>query len=134
MRSRADIAVVAFCAALTAACATAPAGDRAATEAPVRSSRNVISTADIQASTHSNPLELIYSIRPGWLTHRGQESMALGQGVDVYVDGIRQDRTALAQIPLSQVARLEFLSPSEATFRFGTQEGSGAILVTTRRR
>lgn len=99
-----------------------------------RSSRNVIARPEIEAATHNNALELVHALRPAWLTHRGQESMALGQGVDVYVDGVRQDRNYLAQLPLSHVDRLEFLSPSEATFRFGTQQGSGAIIVTTRRR
>jgi hypothetical protein len=99
-----------------------------------RSSRNVIARAEIESATHNNALELVQTLRPAWLTHRGQESMALGQGVDVYVDGVRQDRNYLARLPLSQVDRLEFLSPSEATFRFGTQQGSGAIIVATRRR
>lgn len=102
-------------------------------EAPVRSSRNVISAQEIEASTHRNALELITALRPAWFSHRGQESMALGQEVDIYVDNVRQELNALSALPRSALQHIEFLSPTEATFRFGTQRGSGAILVTTRR-
>ena len=102
-------------------------------EPAVRSSRNVIARAEIEAATHNNALELVQALRPTWLTHRGPESLTRAHGVEVYVDGVRQDLNPLGQLPLSHIHQLEFLSPSEATFRFGTQQGSGAILVTTRR-
>jgi hypothetical protein len=133
MRSRHSSHLALGVALLLSGCA--PATQTVATEsgAPVRGNRNLITRAEVESSTQPNALALVHALRPTWFMHRGQESMALGQGVDVYVDGLRQDRGMLAQMPLSQVQQIEFLSPTEATFRFGTQEGSGAILVTTRR-
>jgi hypothetical protein len=134
MRSRNSGWLLAASLALAAtACAPATQTTTAESAAPTRGNRNLITRAEIEGSTQPNVLALIHALRPTWFAHRGQESLMLGQGVDIYVDGMRQDRGMLAQMSLPQAERIEFLSPSEATFRFGTQEGSGAILVTTRR-
>ena len=76
-------------------------------------------------------LEVVERVRPRWLQRRGSE-----QNPVVYQDGNRigfaQD--VLSSIPASDVESLKYLDSTDATTRFGTGHGSGAIEVTTRGR
>ena len=84
--------------------------------------------ADYQSLTC---LEVIQRIRPRWLQRRGSE-----QNPVVYQNG---NRIGLAEevlpgIPASDVQSLRYLDANDATTRFGTGHGSGAIEVTSRGR
>jgi hypothetical protein len=75
---------------------------------------------------------LVTSLRPTWLAVR-RGSMMLTEGVRVYRDGMGMGGVnALRQIPTSSIERIEHLDDGQATMRFGTGHGSGAILVFTR--
>jgi hypothetical protein len=111
------------------AAATTP--DVSDIENPGRSRQKVISSAEIEQSTYTNVEELIRAVRPAWLRVHPQ-SFTLPHRVDLYIDELPTS-LALADISLSQVSRLEYLTAPEATTRFGTQQGTGAILITTKR-
>ena len=68
-----------------------------------------------------------------WLRSRGYQNFELAGGIDVYVDRTRMSFETLAVIPVHELERLEYLSASDATLRFGTQDGNPAIVVTTKR-
>jgi hypothetical protein len=54
-------------------------------------------------------------------------------GVAVYLDGVRVGGLdELRRLRADTVALMEYMSPSDATNRFGTNHDYGAILVTTR--
>lgn len=76
-------------------------------------------------------LEVIRRIRPRWLQRRGSE-----QNPVVYQNGNRigSAEDVLPGIPANDVQSLRYLDANDATTRFGTGHGSGAIEVTTRGR
>ena len=52
------------------------------------------------------------------------------QDVVVYVDNTRMGGPAtLAQIPITDVKEIQYLNGTDATQRYGTGHGSGAIIV-----
>lgn len=84
--------------------------------------------AELEPLGQISPLRAIERLRPRWLRSRGGSSPVL------HVDGAR--RNSLRDIEtyqLSEIARIDYMSASDATTRFGTGYDGGAILVTTRR-
>lgn len=127
----ATLAVIAG--ALSASCASATADTPGGLAASEPEGRNVIAAGEIGTSTQTNALDLIRDRRPVWLRSRGFQNLDLAGGIDVYVDRARMSFETLAEIPVHELERLEYLSASDATLRFGTQDGNPAIVVTTRR-
>lgn len=121
---------------LAAGCATSASSTSAeGTPAPkVRHSASLITRDEIEHSASSNVYELIQMLRPNMLRTRGAESINQGVPVPVaYVDGVRfGDAPELRSLPVTNVESIRYLSPNEATSRFGTGHTAGAILVTTR--
>jgi hypothetical protein len=74
-----------------------------------------------------SPLRAIERLRPRWLrTRSGDEPRLL-------VDGsVRNSLRDLESYQLSDIERMEYMSASDATTRFGTGYTGGAILVYTR--
>ena len=73
--------------------------------------------------------------RPGGIQARGPSSMALEDGMKVFVDyqplaNIR----ILDDLPIAQVDRIQILSGLDATTFFGTDAGDGVILIFMRAR
>jgi len=118
---------------LLAACAYATrAGENQAGE-----SQNVISRADLDGIVAGTAFEAIERLRPRWLQPRGPTSMLEPQGTPptVFVDGRPAgDLTALNVIPTEEIAELRYVSPTEATTRWGTGVSGGVIEVVTGRR
>ena len=113
---------------LLAACATTQSGG------PRRSSR-VLLADEITESGLSTAAEAIQQLRPQWLHTRGSPTFGSPDASPptVYLDGLRmQEFRELERIRATVVERMEFLSPSDATNRFGTDHTGGAILVITR--
>jgi hypothetical protein len=104
-----------------------PAGE----SAPVRRG-NVISEPEIEQTNAGTVLELIQRLRPSFLIERGSASMTQRDpGIVVYVDGTMfGDVSSLGRMQARDVKRIEYLSATEATQRFGTGHVHGAILVT----
>jgi len=81
-------------------------------------------------------MEAISLLRPQWLRSRPSRTPANPNPVvGVVIDGrVQSTREDLAQIPIGDVQLIEFMSAADATIRFGTGYGGGAIVVTTRGR
>jgi hypothetical protein len=100
--------------------------------------RNVISLDDIEelSGSYGDAYQIVDRLRPRWLRSRGATSLRdprAGYPV-VYIDGLRFGALqTLREIDAQSVERMELLSSSAATTRFGTGHMGGAILVTSRR-
>ena len=113
-----------------------PAGE----EAEVRSyPPNQVSRAEIDergANAHT-AMQFLRRVRPAWLRSRGSNSLTAAGAMYpvVYIDNIRRPGglSALFQVPLSEIRRMEFIGPGDATTRWGTGHQSGVILITTGR-
>lgn len=116
---------------LLAGCAS---GGIAAREGGARS-QNVIESEQIEATNHQTAYEVVRSLRPAWLRDRPRSvTNPDASEVAVYVDGVRVGGiSALAQVRAQNIDRMEFMSPSDATTRYGTGHSGGAILIMTRR-
>ena len=110
-----------------AACATSSGGTR-------RSSRTI--TADEIAETSAISVhDAIRQLRPQWLTTRASPTMGSvgGEPPVVYVDGIREDDfRVMERLRANQVDEIRYMSPTDATNRYGTNHRGGAILITTK--
>ncbi len=112
----------------------------AADEAQVRSyPPNEISRAEIDergANAHT-AMQFLRRVRPAWLRSRGSNSLTSAGAMYpvIYIDNIRRPGglSALFQVPLSEVRRMEFIGPGDATTRWGTGHQSGVILIVTGR-
>ncbi|MEJ2206123.1 MAG: hypothetical protein P8170_18665 [Gemmatimonadota bacterium] len=113
---------------ILAACATTQG------TGPRRSSRVLLADEIAEVSVMS-AYQAVERLRPQWLHSRASPTMANPEGAEplVYVDGMRAGNLSeLLQIRPERVERMEYLNPSDATNRFGTDHTAGAILVVTR--
>ncbi|HEX2093611.1 MAG TPA: hypothetical protein VHG28_14490, partial [Longimicrobiaceae bacterium] len=101
--------------ALLAACAASGAG----TGTQVRRDSTRITAEEIEAARASDPFELVQRLRPTWIQGRGPDSIREPGSVVVYLDGVRLgDVESLRQIPIGDVASLQFYSAGEATTKW----------------
>lgn len=113
-----------------------------------RRTANVITAEEIAASSAPTALELVRQLRPAWLTERGlrgtggasapgaltSQATEGPAGVVVYRDGIRLGMFAsLETVPVETIREVRWLNGRDATQRYGTGHGAGAIEVLTRR-
>jgi hypothetical protein len=85
--------------------------------------------------SHLNAFEAIRRLRPNWLRIRGLATFNRQEvaGIKVYIDGgLRGHVEQLERIRASDIQELRYHDPRQATTRFGTDHGDGAILVTTK--
>jgi hypothetical protein len=127
------VAFVAFVALTASSCATG--GSTGST----RGSANRLTADEIAEVSALTAYEAIELARPRWLvprTLRAGATPSMGSdrgGPVVYLDGVRVGGLGeLRRVRADAVATMEYLSPSDATNRFGTNHDSGAIVVTTR--
>ena len=100
-----------------------------------RSSARVLTADEIDEVAVTTAYEAVERYRPQWLYTRASPTRYnLDTSPPVlYLDGIRLDNfRELERIRAEVVERMEYLSPSDATNRFGTNHSGGAILITTR--
>lgn len=120
-------------AATLAVAACASSGARTTTaSAP----KETITRAQIDANHFVNAYDAVSTLHPTWLRRRGDDTFgnpsAFGSLV-VYLDGVRMgDAETLRQITASAIVTIRHLDAADATSRFGTGHGQGAILVSTR--
>ena len=83
--------------------------------------------------THAvDAYEAIRILRPSWLRPRGQTSVLARSTVMVYIDNVQVGGPdVLRGVPLTTVTTMEYVDPSSATQRWGTNHVHGAIVVTT---
>jgi hypothetical protein len=70
------------------------------------------------------------------LVARGTSASSTSSTIPIvfYLDGVRlNDRTGLMSIPADRIKEIRFINSRDATTRWGTGHGSGAILVTTKK-
>lgn len=102
-----------------------------------------ISCAEIepQLGRFGTAYDIIHALRPNMLRSRdvaagSQPRSSVWQrssGIKVYLDGIAYEGVgSLATIPAVNVQEVRWLSPMDATTRYGTGNTAGAIVVTTR--
>lgn len=138
MKTRSFSLVAVLALATMTACASSPAGSAATQQSSTGGSRPTHSrdriTADELATIDAqNALQAVQRLRPNFLQNRGGAASSLTQGpqdVVVYVDQTKMGGpNTLAQIPIADVKEIQWLSGTDATQRFGTGHGSGAIIV-----
>lgn len=113
---------------IVAACATASSGGSG------RSTNELLREEILQLQVVT-AYQAVERARPQWLNSRASPTPTSPDGAEpvVYIDGIRAgDLGELVQIRADVVVRMEYMRPSDATSRYGTNHQGGAILVTTR--
>jgi outer membrane cobalamin receptor len=71
--------------------------------------------------------------QPRTLTRRGRGSIILNEALIVVLDGVRQsDFRILQEIPANTIHTILVLDGIEATYRYGTDAGSGAVVIRTK--
>ena len=131
--------IVLFTLAAAAGCASSPGGSSttgaAASSSPnrVRGSRDRITAEELATIDVQNALQAVQRLRPNFLQTRGAGSSSITQGpqdIVVYVDQTRMGGPGtLSQIPITEVKEIQYLNATDATQRFGTGHGAGAIIV-----
>lgn len=99
------------------------------------SSTGVLTMEDLEGWEGRSLGEAIQALRPRWLRSRGNTSIEFGEEtVRVILDGavIGAADQALRQIEVDVVRDARYLDAREATTRYGTGFGGGAIAVRTR--
>ncbi len=70
---------------------------------------------------------------PTRMRRRGKSSIFLNDDIRILLDGAPlEDITPLRDIPAFDVATIEIVSGIDATTRFGTNYGSGAVIIHTK--
>ena len=112
---------------LTFGCATTPG------EKPKRGSRYTITAEEIKQTTARTAYEAIQWLRPNLLNRDIIRSVDLNSAMEVviYINDIRYGRKeTLHDIPTEDILKIQYLSPSEATTRYGTAGGGGIFMIT----
>lgn len=139
MATRSMLIIAAVVIASVPGCASSPAAASGATQQSAssssrsRGSRDVITQEELAKVDVQNALDAVRRLRPSFLQTHGGMSSSITQGpqdVVVYVDNTRMGGpSTLAQIPITDVKEIQYLNGPDATQRYGTGHGSGAIIV-----
>lgn len=118
---------------LSAGAAACASGGGSADGTP-RRSQNRITADELAPNQSEDALTAVRRLRPRWLQARG--SSASGQNLPiVFLDGARMGTPeSLSNISVADIEQLDYLSPSDATTRYGTNFPGGAIEVRSRMR
>ena len=117
---------------LCTACAAASSTTR-----PVRSAgRDVITAAEIVTSKVTDVYQAVMQLRPEFLRRRTPTLAAVSSyrapQVSVFLDGMEfGPAESMRQIPLPRVRLIRYLTPTEASLRWGGRYPAGVIHVTT---
>ena len=119
---------------MTACAAAVPPASRTAFRS---AGRDVITASEIVASHVTDAYQAVVHLRPEFLRRRSVRpvSSPAQATVAVYLDDLLfGNAESLRDIPLGRVRLIRYVSPSDASFRFGGSHPAGAILVTTLKR
>ena len=97
--------------------------------------RYVITDEEIMSQPNMPAGQLIQRLKPQWFQTRGLDNFEGAQGLLVVVDGVRREQGNIAILNSYQSHDLEeirYMNRRDATMRYGTDGGGGAILITTR--
>jgi hypothetical protein len=111
---------------LLTACA---AGGGASGEGQTRRDPYVITAEDLVPHQGATAYEAIRRLRANWLTRRG------GRTPVVFVNGAQQGMggfETLQEFRVMTIERMEFISATDATMRWGTGYSAGVINIVTK--
>lgn len=95
-----------------------------------RSDANWLTREELRPYPVYNALNAIRRLRPRWLQARG---VSAAMDPIPFLDGARLDNLeALRRVLIDDVETIEYVTPSDATMRYGTGFPGGAIEVTSR--
>ena len=120
-----------LCTAVCAGCASSGSGSAAVAGQTGRAA-DVITAAELATAAAHDAYGAVEQLRPTFLRARGQSSIGGATvPINVYVNGLLMgDASSLRQLVVSEIKEIRYLSPSDATMRFGTGNSAGAIVVT----
>jgi len=84
-----------------------------------------ITPAELEGISATHAMDALILLRPQWLRARNGSAT-------VVINAQPSNRERLAEIPIRSIARVTFMTPADATTRFGTGFFNGAIVVTLR--
>lgn len=142
----ARLATLLILSALAASAAAVPATaqdkpEKAKEEKKPKRNPDVITIDEIEVVRNqvSNGMDIVQRLRPTFLRTRGATTMMSGSSSNatprpmVVLDGSPHgELETLRQISAISIKEIRYLSGTNATTKFGTDYGGGAILVTTR--
>ncbi|HEX5435731.1 MAG TPA: hypothetical protein VFW98_01130 [Gemmatimonadaceae bacterium] len=133
MHWRRTLALPAAIALLTVGCFSSGASGGAATQRG--QGRSPLSAAEIRRAGVATALDAIQRLRPEFLVSRAPVTGANASGYPaVYVDGAEFGTVvSLKTMSAETIAEIRWISPEDATTRWGTNYPNGVILVTTKR-
>lgn len=113
-------------------CAGACVSAGGATDNAAHNDRDVITQQEIDASNANDGYAVVRALRPHWLLPAPMGSTT--QVVQVYVDGGKVGSAGVLQrYNVRSIREIRWLNGVDATTRFGTGNGAGAILVFLKR-
>ena len=117
---------------LTTSCA---GGGRGGAHEPTPRS-DLLSADELRAGHWRNAYEAVSSLRGRWLQSRGHDTiMGKPVAVQVHLDDVRLGGVeTLREIPVIEIAYIQFFDPATASARWGLDHSQGAIYVSTRPR
>lgn len=134
MRFRPSLFALVVGAFVLGGCASSSSGSSATQQSRPRTSRDVITADELATIDAQTALQAIQRLRPNFLQTRGGASMSINSGpvdIVVYVDQTRMGGpNSLSQIPVTEIKEIRYLNATDATQRYGTGHGAGAIVVT----
>jgi hypothetical protein len=114
-------------------------GPKAVHPAGTTKNPNLITQNEVASviSDNATAYDVIRKLRPAFLRSRGVSTMGLSAEpiLVVYLDMVKvvgSPVTSLKSINAVQIRSIEYLNGIDATTRFGTDHGAGAILISTR--
>lgn len=112
-------------------CTASANASGAAAHGNSRPSANLITAEQVGNAQAGSAYEVISRVQPSMLRQRrARAGLADEAALVVYVDAVRYGSVdALKNIPASSIEEIRYLSPIEATARYGQGHNGGVILV-----
>lgn len=111
-----------------ASCASAPAPTGRARFDSARITRE-----ELVSGQFSNAYDAVKTLRGSWLNAVRPESFRYPSAIQIYLDNVRiGDVTALSSVESGPIQYIRFYNAQDATARWGTDHGAGAIYISTR--
>ena len=119
---------------IAAGCASQGTGGKAV----ARTDPNVIRRSEVSDAQllDYNVYQVVQQLRPRFLANLGPTAIGPdGGGLLVYLEATRLGNVnTMRDIRMVEIEEIRYLSPSEATLRYGTGHANGVILLTRTRR
>lgn len=97
---------------------------------------DVITFEEVRETSANDAYQVVQLLRPRWLRPRAAPSLTNVRGgyARIYVDNVPLDggTRELRTVPVGDIREIRYISPADATTRFGTGHAGGAIMVLTR--